>query len=64
MQKWEYLIAYAAGGTITMVNEVPVKHRPRKEFLAEYGDEGWELTSITYSPADRHSVLYFKRPKQ
>ncbi len=54
MQKWDYQIINA--GNLTDWMEL-------RDALKEFGDEGWELVTVTENPYIEDSDLYiFKKP--
>ena len=60
MKKWEYFMIQVdmKGPYVTRVDGVNLlDSRPLKEYVAELGEKGWELVSIT------DYTWVFKRPK-
>jgi hypothetical protein len=72
MTIWEYLrISVSIGpnpanaGSIQAVNGHPVSSPPPDldRYLAELGNQGWELVTIYTTPYQSHNML-FKRPRE
>jgi Domain of unknown function (DUF4177) len=50
MTKWEYAT-------------VPLLIHVTKQILDQWGEDGWELVSVTPGPTGEQMVAYMKRPK-